>query len=107
VSIRGLEPGERVISGTDRQSSQTILQGGSEDVAFLQKEVTNEMKLSNILGQPNRSFASVFLAFSLFGFLFPHQVNQAHQNHRVNLTTAEQATHQEPADDGSQYEWFY
>ena len=66
-----------------------------------------EMKLTNILGQTNRSFASVFLAFSLFGFLFPHHANQVIQNHQVNLTTTEQATQQEPADDGSVYEWFY
>lgn len=65
------------------------------------------MKLTNVLGQPNRSFASVFLAFSLFGFLFPHHVNQIKPNHQVNLTTAEPATQREPADDGSQYEWFY
>ena len=65
------------------------------------------MKLSNILGQPNRSFASVFLAFSLFGFLFPHHANQVKQNQQVNLTTSEQAAQREPADDGSQYEWFY
>ena len=66
-----------------------------------------KMKLTNILGQTNRSFASVFLAFSLFGFLFPHQANQVKQNHHVNLITTEQATQQEPADDGSVYEWFY
>ena len=65
------------------------------------------MKLTNILGQTNRSFASVFLAFSLFGFLFPHQTKLVKQNHRVNLITTEQATQQEPAGDGSQYEWFY
>jgi hypothetical protein len=73
---------------------------------LVKKEVTKEMKLTNILGQPNRSFASVFLAFSLFGFLFPHQA-QVKQNHQVNLTTTEQAPQREPADDGSQYEWFY
>jgi hypothetical protein len=65
------------------------------------------MKLTNILGQTNRSFASIFLAFNLFGFLFPHHANQIKQNHHPNLTTAEQATQPEPADDGSQYEWFY
>jgi hypothetical protein len=65
------------------------------------------MKLTNILGQTNRSFASVFLAFGLFGFLFPHPANQVKQHHQVNLTTTEQVTQQEPADDGSQYEWFY
>jgi hypothetical protein len=55
------------------------------------------MKLPNILGQTNRSFASVFLAFSLFGFLFPHQTKQVKQNHPVNLITTEHATQQEPA----------
>jgi hypothetical protein len=47
------------------------------------------------------------LAFGMFGFLFPHQANQVKQNHQVNLITTEQATQQEPADDGSVYEWFY
>ena len=45
------------------------------------------MKLTNILGQTNRSFASVFLAFSLFGFLFPHQANRVKENHQVRLTS--------------------
>ena len=65
------------------------------------------MKLPSILGQTNRSFASVFFALSLFGFLFPHQAKQIKKNHRANLTTTEQATQPEPADDGWQYEWFY
>jgi hypothetical protein len=65
------------------------------------------MKLTNLLGQTNRSFASVFLAFSLFGFLFPHQANQIKQHHQVNLITTEQTTQPEPAEDGSVYEWFY
>jgi hypothetical protein len=55
------------------------------------------MKLPNILGQTNRSFASVFLAFSLFGFLFPRQTKRVKQNHHVNLITTEHATQQEPA----------
>jgi hypothetical protein len=33
--------------------------------------------------------------------------NQEKTNHQVNLRTNEQATDREPADDGSQYEWFY
>ena len=65
------------------------------------------MKLANILQGTNRSFASVFLAFSLFGFLFPHKADQIKQNHHVNLITTEQAAQPEPADDGSAYEWFY
>ncbi|MFY9983992.1 MAG: hypothetical protein WAK31_04510 [Chthoniobacterales bacterium] len=65
------------------------------------------MKLTKILGQANRSFASVLLAFSVFGFLFPHPAKKAEQNYRVNLTTSEQATSPQPADDGSRYEWWY
>jgi hypothetical protein len=65
------------------------------------------MKLPNFIRDYHRSFASVFLAFSLFGFLFPHHPNQVTQNHQVNLKTSEQTTTQEPADDGSVYEWFY
>jgi hypothetical protein len=97
--------GEPVIRFPDKLSSETILQGGCAGVGSVQKEVTKEMKLTNILGQTNRSFASVFVAFSLFGFLFPHHANQVKQNHKVNLITTEQATQQEPADDGSQYAW--
>ncbi|HYZ75267.1 MAG TPA: hypothetical protein VE641_19470 [Chthoniobacterales bacterium] len=33
--------------------------------------------------------------------------NQEKPNHQVNLRTNEQVTDREPADDGSQYEWFY
>jgi hypothetical protein len=92
----------------DRQSSETILQGGSADLAFNYQEATKKMKLTNILQGTNRSFASVFLAFSLFGFLFPHKADQIKANHQqVNLTTTEQAAQPEPADDGSAYEWFY
>ena len=65
------------------------------------------MKLTKLLAQTNRSFASVFLASSLFGFLFPHKADQIRQNHQVNLRTTEEAAQPEPADDGSQYEWFY
>jgi hypothetical protein len=66
-----------------------------------------QTKLSSLISKSHQSFASVFLAFSLFGFLFPHQTNQVKPNHHVNLRTSEQATDREPADDGSQYEWFY
>jgi hypothetical protein len=77
------------------------------DLVCTQKEVTKEMKLTNVLAQTNRSFASVFLAFSLFGFLFPHKADQIKYNQQVNLRTTEQTAQPEPADDGSQYEWFY
>jgi hypothetical protein len=93
---------------TDSRSSETILQGGSADLASNQQEATKKMKLTNFLQGTNRSFASVFLAFSLFGFLFPHKADQVKQNHhQVNLTTTEQAAEPAAADDGSAYEWFY
>jgi hypothetical protein len=97
----------RAIRGADGRSSETILHAGSTDLVCIQKERTTKMKLTNVLAQTNRSFASVFLAFSLFGFLFPHKADQVKQNHQVNLTTTEQTAQPEPADDGSQYEWFY
>jgi hypothetical protein len=62
-------------------------------------------KLTRILGQTNRSFASVFLAFGLFGFLFPHNTTPVTQNHQVNLraqTTTSQ-TESTMRDD----RWFY
>jgi hypothetical protein len=36
-----------------------------------------QMNLSKLGKQPNRSFASVLLAFSLFRFLHPHHTNSA------------------------------
>jgi hypothetical protein len=36
-----------------------------------------QMNLSVLVKQPNRSFASVFLAFSLFRILHPHHANSA------------------------------
>jgi hypothetical protein len=65
------------------------------------------IELSSLISETHRSFASIFLAFSLFGFLFPHHANQVKPNHQVNLRTTEQVTDREPADDGSVYEWFY
>ena len=98
---------DRGIAAADGRSSKTILQTESVSLGLLKEEVEKQMKLTNLLGQTNRSFASVFLAFSLFGFLFPHHAKQVKQNHQVNLVTAEEATQPEPANDGSQYEWFY
>ncbi|HYZ75716.1 MAG TPA: hypothetical protein VE641_21745 [Chthoniobacterales bacterium] len=70
-------------------------------------EFAKRFRLARYLTASSRSFASVFLAFSLFGFLFPHKADQIKQNHHVNLITTEQAAQPEPADDGSVYEWFY
>jgi hypothetical protein len=66
-----------------------------------------QTKLSSLVSNTHRSFASIFLAFSLFGFLFPHHADQVKPNHQVNLRTTEHVTDPEPADDGSVYEWFY
>jgi hypothetical protein len=65
------------------------------------------MKLTSLLGQTNRSFASVFLAFSLFGFLFPHHADQVHANHQIYLNTREQATHEQADNWDQDYRWFY
>jgi len=70
-------------------------------------DIETNMKLSSLISKSHQSFASVFLAFSVFGFLFPHQTKQVKPNHQVNLRTSEQATDREPADEGSQYEWWY
>jgi peptidase E len=70
-------------------------------------DIETNMKLSSLISKSHHSFASVLLAFSLFGFLFPHQTKQVKPNHQVNLRTSEPATDREPADDGSDYEWFY
>ena len=50
-----------------------------------------QMKLSSLISNSHQSFASVFLAFSLFGFLFPHQPHNCGSNgtdavlHRTNF----------------------
>ena len=48
------------------------------------------MKLTNLVSKSHHAFASVFLAFSLFGFLFPHRATQVKQTHQVNLKASEQ-----------------
>ena len=53
-------------------------------------DIETNMKLSSLISKSHHSFASVLLAFSLFGFLFPHQTNQVKSNHQVNLRTSEQ-----------------
>jgi hypothetical protein len=56
------------------------------------------MKRFNSIKHANR-FASVFLAFSLFGFLWPHHVNSAARHH-VNLIRPSQV---QESDDDSWY----
>jgi hypothetical protein len=70
------------------------------------KEATKVMKLTNVLGRASRPFAGVLLALSLLGF-FPLYAKQRHQDHRINLIKSERVKSQEPADDGSRYEWWY
>ena len=43
------------------------------------------MNLSNAIKQPKQSFASVLLAFSLFGFTWQHHVSSANGRNHVNL----------------------
>jgi hypothetical protein len=38
------------------------------------------MKLPNLVSKPHQDFASVFLAFSLFGFCFPASCHQGEAN---------------------------
>lgn len=43
------------------------------------------MQRSNSIKQPTQSFASVVLAFSLFGFLWPHYANSVQGRHHMNF----------------------
>jgi hypothetical protein len=65
------------------------------------------MKLANSTNKSHQTFASVVLAFSLFGFLFPHHASQVKQNHQVNLKTTEQTSQTKTDDSIPQYQWFY
>jgi hypothetical protein len=54
------------------------------------------MKLSKLGKQPSQTFASVFLAFSLFGFLSPHhEIKTANVHHQVNMMQPSQAKQQD------------
>jgi hypothetical protein len=44
-----------------------------------------KVKLSNSIKQPSQSFASVLLAFSLFGFVFPHHTDAGNGRHQMNF----------------------
>jgi hypothetical protein len=55
------------------------------------------MKLHNSILSSCQSFASVLLAFSLFGFIWPHHTNSAKQHHNVN--TVKQNEPQQNDDD--------
>jgi hypothetical protein len=41
--------------------------------------------LLKLTKQPTQSFASVILAFSLFGFLWPHHANSGNERHHMNF----------------------
>jgi len=47
------------------------------------------MKHSNLVSKSHQAFASVFLAFSLFGFIFPHHATRVKQTHQVDLKASE------------------
>ena len=65
------------------------------------------MKLSNLATQSYRSFASVFLAFSLFGFVFAHQTHPTGEHHPVNQKMSLQTSKPETNTTDPGYEWFY
>jgi hypothetical protein len=44
-----------------------------------------KMKPLKLTAQSNQSFASVILAFSLFGFLWPHHPNSGNKRHRIHF----------------------
>jgi hypothetical protein len=44
------------------------------------------MKALNVVTDSSRYLASVLLALSLFGVLYPNRVSAAAVNHRVNMT---------------------
>ncbi len=65
------------------------------------------MKLPNLVSKSHQAFASVFLAFSLFGFVFPHHATRVKQTHQVNLKASEQTWQTKTDDSIPQYQWFY
>jgi hypothetical protein len=65
------------------------------------------MKLPNLVSKSHQAFASVFLAFSLFGFVFPHHATRVKQTHQVNLKASEQTWQTKTGDSIPQYQWFY
>jgi hypothetical protein len=58
------------------------------------------MKLSNSIIQPTHSFASVMLALSLFGFLWPHRSDSVKGGRHANFVQQNQV---QPNDDDSWY----
>jgi hypothetical protein len=51
------------------------------------------MRPSNFTREPAQSFASVMLAFSLLGFLWPHQVNSGGHHHDINFVQGNEIRH--------------
>jgi hypothetical protein len=48
------------------------------------------MKLPKLIKQPNQTFSSLLLAFSLFAFLHPHHANSANGRYHVNIMNPNQ-----------------
>jgi hypothetical protein len=61
------------------------------------------MRTKAKLLEPNRernlSFASVILAFSLFGFLWPHHANTGNERHHIGFQMQKDSQMQESAGD--------
>jgi hypothetical protein len=65
------------------------------------------MKFLNSISKSHQTFASVFLAFSLFGFLLPHHGNEVKRHQLANVRTSEQISQTKTDDSIPQYQWFY
>jgi hypothetical protein len=47
--------------------------------------MSTRLNILKLTTHPHQSFASVILAFSLFGFLWPHHANSANQRHHIGF----------------------
>ena len=65
------------------------------------------MKVPSLISKSRQTFASVFLAFSVLGFLFPHHATQVKQSCQVNLKSGEHGLQAKTDDSDPQYKWFY
>jgi len=65
------------------------------------------MKLPNLISNCHQTFASILLAFSLFGFVFPHHATRIKQIHQLNVKASEQTWQTKTDDSEPQYKWFY
>lgn len=70
------------------------------DLGWVSERGKSNMKLPNSIRKPNRSFVSVMLAFSMFGFFRPHHDNYAGQHHHANFMQQNEIRHPDDWSDG-------